>query len=195
MTDYQKAYIEQLSEKLKSLGDKIQTLKTMNAVPFSFYRDSFGSTQEITRLLHEMELLQINEMKSEMEKLIAHLSESMDKRETPVNSETKQPDIQEIQTNNVSSPKFDNPPSNGNCEQAKTESAVDIKQLISLNDRYLFQRELFQNDREKMDSFILTINAFDNFDAVEKYIGDNSSWDFEDETVKSFIATLKKGFE
>ncbi|MDR1518069.1 MAG: hypothetical protein LBS52_08270 [Dysgonamonadaceae bacterium] len=172
MTEQQHTLIEQLSDKLKSLGDNILRLKTENAVPFSFYRDSFAITQEITRLLHEMELVQIGEMKSEMEKLISYLSESASKAETTLNTETDSKPL---------------PP--------KAETAVDIKQHIAINDRYLFQRKLFGNDREKMENFISTLNTLGSFDEAEKYIGDNSSWDFEDETVQSFIATIKKGFE
>lgn len=74
-------------------------------------------------------------------------------------------------------------------------AVLDLKRGLSLNDRFLFQRELFNNDRYAMNSMMLKLNAFDNFEDVEKYLQDNTSWVFEDKTVIEFLSMLKKGFE
>ena len=39
------------------------------------------------------------------------------------------------------------------------------------------------------------LNAFDNYVDVERYLREETSWDFDDEKVKNFLALLKKGFE
>ena len=72
---------------------------------------------------------------------------------------------------------------------------LDVKRSLSLNDRFYYQRELFDNDREAMNSMMLRLNAFDNYADTERYLRENTSWDFKDERVKSFLELLKKGFE
>ena len=72
---------------------------------------------------------------------------------------------------------------------------LDVKRSLSLNDRFYYQRELFDNDREAMNSMMLRINAFDNYEDTERYLREKTSWDFKDEKVKSFLELLKKGFE
>ena len=70
-----------------------------------------------------------------------------------------------------------------------------IRRGLSLNDRFYFQRELFDNDREAMNGMMARLNAFDNYVDVERYLREETSWDFDDEKVKNFLALLKKGFE
>ena len=73
-------------------------------------------------------------------------------------------------------------------------SQLDVKRSLSLNDRFYFQRELFDNNREAMNAIMLQLHAFDNFSAAEKYLLQTTGWNFEDETVKNFLDTLRKGF-
>lgn len=77
----------------------------------------------------------------------------------------------------------------------KEPVVLDLKRSLSLNDRFLFQRELFNNDRLAMNSTMLKLNAFDNFKDVEEYLQDNMKWNFEDKYVIDFLNVLKKGFE
>ncbi len=74
-------------------------------------------------------------------------------------------------------------------------SLADKMHGLSLNDRFLFQRELFSNNREAMNSMMLRLEAFDSYEGVESYIKENTSWNINDETVKLFLQALKKRFE
>ncbi|MDR2816910.1 MAG: hypothetical protein LBB62_09450 [Proteiniphilum sp.] len=72
---------------------------------------------------------------------------------------------------------------------------LDLKRKISLNDRFLFQRELFNNNRAEMNSVMEKLNALDSFEEAENYLRSEQNWDFENQTVKEFLLIIKKGFE
>jgi len=72
---------------------------------------------------------------------------------------------------------------------------LDLKRSISLNDRFLFQRELFHNDRNEMNNVMISLNAFETFDRAENYLKETRPWDFENQTVKDFLRIIQKGFE
>ena len=72
---------------------------------------------------------------------------------------------------------------------------LDLKRGISLNDRFLFQRELFNNNRQEMDKVMETLNKLGSLEEAENYLMRQYNWDFEDQTVKEFLLVIKKGFE
>ena len=72
---------------------------------------------------------------------------------------------------------------------------LDIQRGLSLNDRFFFQRELFENNREAMNSMMIRLNAFDNYAETEKYLRENTSWNFDSDTVADFLLLLKKNFQ
>lgn len=70
----------------------------------------------------------------------------------------------------------------------------ELKRGLSLNDRFLFQRELFKNDRHEMNALMIKLNAFDNYADTEKYLREHTGWNFEDKIVKDFLLVVKEGF-
>ena len=69
-------YIESLLSEIQQLELKVINLKENQKVPFSFFKESFKQTQKIAHLLHELEFVQIEDMKGQMEKLVHFLSDS-----------------------------------------------------------------------------------------------------------------------
>lgn len=78
-----------------------------------------------------------------------------------------------------------------NDVQTVENTLLDTKRNISLNDRFLFQRELFNNNREAMNEMLSKLQSFSSFEAIEEYLKENTDWDFRDETVEKFIQMLK----
>lgn len=251
-------YIDKLLQNLQSLEAKVSAIKQEETVSFSFFRDAFQRGQEVMNLLHDLEMLQIEDMKRQMEKLVLFLSESENKKpvevtkpieyeEQNIESAIEEPeeiiDVEKqvfseeteklvreekiarknVYAEGITLPTYTNP---RNIEPKKEEvveevhvvdqdepveekpvirsvndiiqappAKLDVKRSLSLNDRFYYQRELFDNDREAMNSMMLRINAFDNYEDTERYLREKTSWDFKDEKVKSFLELLKKGFE
>lgn len=280
MQDKRNEYIHQLLSDIKSLEERVIAVKDSDAMPFSFFSESFDTTQQIVRLLHEMQLMQISEMKHQMERLVMFLSESESQRrqtpfqqeheraeevqqeeeavpyavpeasaavelhesesmvvsektdtsagETSTSDELKRTSIEKEEvvvhernrfSNGIILPSYKNPrnadeiasndkPAPFVMEREEkplvttlndtiqaSPAVLDLKRGISLNDRFLFQRELFNNDRHEMNNVMMKLNAFDDYISAEDYLRETTRWNFDDLVVKDFLRVIKKGFE
>ena len=81
-----------------------------------------------------------------------------------------------------------------NDVQPVNQTIQDAMRSISLNDRFLFQRELFDNNREAMTTMLSKLQSFSSFDLAESYLERNTTWDFRDDTVDKFLQMLKETF-
>ena len=271
-------YIESLLSEIKELELVVESLKQNNKVPFSFFKESFKRTQEISRLLHQLEFVQIEEMRGEMEKLVIYLSEAETARreaeakaklvaeeaskkqiiskeeEMQLLSETdteidkpkereeadevlvakkEQDSLLEIDDEDERKDKDDEellpPPliqktvdtakeqkepvsllettrsetilakitpknKSLNDVQPVNQTVQDAMRSISLNDRFLFQRELFDNNREAMTTMLSKLQSFSSLDLAKSYLERNTTWDFRDDTVDKFLQMLKDSF-
>lgn len=252
-----KEHIEQLLTSLKTLEEKVVSVKNDDTLPFSFFKEAFNRMQDIMRQLHNLELMQIDEMKLQMERLVLFLSENEKQPEKEIETiEVEEPEevcsiVEEspslhaepvqsaeepqktvfpgnVYAQNVVFPEFKNPrithhsdtnsDTNEGVEQLQSDtpndrageetcviqslndkiqappSVLDLKRGLSLNDRFLFQRELFNNDHLAMNSMMLRLNAFDTYEEAERYLREKTSWNFDNETVTTFLQIIKRGF-
>lgn len=248
-------YIESLLTEIQQLENRVANLKENQKVPFSFFKESFKRTQEITRLLHELEFVQIEDMKGQMEKLVLFLSEAENSKEetkpTPIATVaesdkakvsfdkeeqiTTKTDLKEEVEKKASpvelteeqdkpifsheatiAPAQDSAQLNAPILNQQSETIVDhlspknkslndvqpanhtiqdAKRSISLNDRFLFQRELFDNKREAMNVMLSKLQSFSSFEVTKNYLEENTNWNFNDETVDKFMQMLKESFK
>ena len=70
----------------------------------------------------------------------------------------------------------------------------DIRQAISLGDRFLYQRELFGQNAELMQRTLTELNALHSFDEAVAYISAHFHWDTESNTYQQFLVTLHRRF-
>ena len=84
-------------------------------------------------------------------------------------------------------------------EQASPKAALygkavdDIRQAISLGDRFLYQRELFGQNAELMQKTLTELNALGTYDEAISYIS-RFGWDTESSTYQQFLVTLHRRF-
>ena len=69
----------------------------------------------------------------------------------------------------------------------------DIRQAISLGDRFLYQRELFGQNAELMQRTLTELNGLSSFDEALQYIG-QFGWDTESNSYQQFLVTLHRRF-
>ena len=85
-------------------------------------------------------------------------------------------------------------------EQVSPKAAVygkpvdDIRQAISLGDRFLYQRELFGQNAELMQRTLTEINGLKSFDEAMSYINSRFQWDTESNSYQQFIVSLHRRF-
>ena len=257
MLENRNTYIDKLLSELKFLENSVLEIKNSDSMPFSFFRESFERTQEISQLLHKLEFMQVDDMKNQMEKLVFFLSESEKKGKTQERELEKAKEIEKelvkdlerekqkeielakdldkekqkqrehlkdlqrealieeeaVQEPDVDDqapirntyaegfilPEYRNPlPPEAVAPKINVNPPVhiiDIKRGVSLNDRFLFQRELFNNNRNEMNNTLEHLNSLGSYEESEKYIRDNFKWDFENQIVNDFLLVVRKGFK
>jgi hypothetical protein len=70
----------------------------------------------------------------------------------------------------------------------------DIRQAISLGDRFLFQRELFDGNGELMQQALDELNELYTLNEALEYINEHFEWDKESTAAQLFENVLKRRF-
>ena len=74
------------------------------------------------------------------------------------------------------------------------KAVTDIRQAISLGDRFLYQRELFGQNAELMQKTLSELNELGSFDEAMQYINARFTWDTESNSYQQFLVTLHRRF-
>lgn len=72
--------------------------------------------------------------------------------------------------------------------------APDIRRNLTINDRFLFKRELFHGSDEDFNGTLDLIAAMHSLEEAEEYIYDDLAWDRNDPAVKEFQAFIANYF-
>ncbi len=70
----------------------------------------------------------------------------------------------------------------------------DIKQAISIGDRFRFQRELFNGNGEDMNKTLNYINQLATLEEVMSFLSTKYNWDYSNETADDFNQILRRKF-
>ena len=71
---------------------------------------------------------------------------------------------------------------------------TDIRQAVSIGDRFLFQRELFGGNAEKLQQTLTELNNLHSLDEAVA-LGDKFGWDKQSPTYELFINVLRRRFQ
>ncbi|MBP5687106.1 MAG: hypothetical protein J6X22_00495 [Muribaculaceae bacterium] len=71
----------------------------------------------------------------------------------------------------------------------------DITAAFSINDRFLFQRELFDGNKEKYADAIALMQRMGNIDKIKEFITDVLQFDRSNEVVKEFVRLIEQSFK
>jgi len=138
-----------LLSNIKSLEERVLAIKNSDALPFSFFSDSFHKTQEISQLLHELELLQIEEMKhqwnvgivlSEAESRSSTVQKSTTSDEQSISSsskETPQQTVRNRYAEGIVLPEYKNPRSSETGTMPQKPSMLRSRQTRNQNRLFL----------------------------------------------------------
>ncbi|MDE6290901.1 MAG: hypothetical protein K2M16_05165 [Muribaculaceae bacterium] len=76
----------------------------------------------------------------------------------------------------------------------KSKSQVKLKPLFSLNDRFLYARELFDGNMKMFDSTLEFIEGIEEYSVIEDYFYSELEWDAENSHVAAFMNILRPHF-
>lgn len=71
---------------------------------------------------------------------------------------------------------------------------TDLKQVISIADRFRFQRELFTNNADKMNETLIYLNSSTGIENALAYLSSNFDWKADNENVEDFMNLVKRLF-
>lgn len=80
-------------------------------------------------------------------------------------------------------------------EPKKEKKHVKLKSAFSLNDRYLYSRELFDGNMKMFDSTLEFLEGIEEYSIVEDYFYSEQEWDPENRYVASFMDILRPYFK
>jgi hypothetical protein len=75
----------------------------------------------------------------------------------------------------------------------KLSPIQSMKDGLTLNDRYLYQRELFNNDKARLDETILAMDRLSNIQEAVAYLKENFKWT-RGEASEKFVLLVKRRF-
>ncbi len=70
----------------------------------------------------------------------------------------------------------------------------DLTKSLGLNDRFMFQRELFAGNADIMKQTLLQLNEMPDFNSAQSFISSNFNWDQEQEATQAFFNYVKRKF-
>lgn len=73
-----------------------------------------------------------------------------------------------------------------------TKPKPRLKSAFSLNDRFLYARELFGGNMKDFDSTLETIEGIDDFSLIEEYFYNELGWDKENANVAAFMEIVRR---
>ena len=79
-------------------------------------------------------------------------------------------------------------------EAIEKNKLSDLRKAFSLNDRFLYRRELFGGNEETMNKVLTALNGKKSYKESVAFLEEKLHWDFSDPTVKSFAKILELRF-
>lgn len=73
----------------------------------------------------------------------------------------------------------------------RPKRAIRLKSAFSLNDRFLYSRELFKGNMKSFDSTLEHIEEMEDFPAIERYFYKDLEWNREDSRVAAFMEVVR----
>lgn len=140
------------------------------------------------------ELIEILAEKPEVKKAVVEETKAEEK---PISPKVEKPILKDVLAENkksvndiISTTKVTSPALGQNI----VVPIANIYKAIGINDKMLFQRELFANNGAKMNSTIDQLNEMTKIEDALTFLKSNYNWDFEGDTTKSFISIIKRRY-
>ncbi len=75
-----------------------------------------------------------------------------------------------------------------------TKPVKDVRKAMGINDRFFYQRELFNGNADLFNQTLDQINSMNSFDDAKNFLNSNFNWDKESDTTETFFKIVKRRF-
>lgn len=86
-------------------------------------------------------------------------------------------------------------PQQTQVDKPAAKRQVKLRSVFSLNDRFLYARELFNGNMKMFDATIEYLDGIDDFSVIEDYFYNELEWNPEDGNVATFMDKLRSGMK
>jgi len=189
--------IEQFLEIIQGLEQTFTDAKDKEIFPISFFSSSIDTVNRLRTCIYEIEALQFKMMQEHLKK-----SESESFEENTVNEFGDYPELNvkegRVMEPEVSEKKVSEDISissvNILANTISRKIIPDFGKSLSLNDKFMFQRELFQGDVLEMNSAFEQLNKFQSLSEALAFLTGKYSIPWESDTGIVFREILEKRF-
>ena len=167
-TEYQK---EEISTIPKQSAEKIEVTSPQKT---SVKKEPEQKIQEETKTetIHEQEFIIETPSKKEVEKEVVETNQNGNSPEIVADKfQSKKFVHDNIAKKNIKK---------NVSAKMQSKSINDINSAIGLNDKFIFIRELFGNDKEHYHETIQVLNNFDIYENAVNFLNENFDWDSDD---------------
>lgn len=195
---------DEFIDRLQELQVSVEEAKNLDIIPLSFFSSTMDSLNRMKMIVHEIERVQFELMQAHLEKM----KNEMDSEELIIQPlleiEVQKEDVLLIQEDIISeeSEPQESFESNHLVEEGKSLLAdtitkkifSDLKKSLSLNDRFMLQRDLFRGNSEQMNRTLDELNQCDNLKDAVTLLDSNCSVNWESEAGSFLRELLEKRF-
>jgi len=192
-----KERLEKLIEQIKRLEILTEEVRERDIYPISFFSQAFDISNKIQEDIQQIEVSQIELIESHVKKQQAPQLFTQQEMIAPAIVPPPSNHVQETVALLIAPSPVQQVRDEKKAISAYSSGKVDridLKKILTLNDRFLFCRELFANDETLMNQIFGELNMEESYEASIEYLQKRFDWDFETDTVTDFLAVLKKKF-
>ncbi len=81
-----------------------------------------------------------------------------------------------------------------NSDMIFSKPVNDVRKAMGINDRFFYQRELFDGNSDLFNQTLEQINSMGSFDDARNFLLSNFNWDKDNETTDTFLKIVKRRF-
>ena len=189
--------LEEANKAIKVLGERLETneAKGEKLEESEIEVELIMEDEEVLDTLDDLDILEEAEDTTEPEPIVEPIIEAEPDPVVITIDPTLQV-VEEVTPMVESTPVAEKPaPRPTPTQTSLFGSAVeDIRQAISLGDRFLFQRELFAGNGELMQKTLDELNGLGSLNEAMEYVAETFDWDKESTAVQLFENVLKRRF-
>jgi len=162
--------IDQYSKDIRELGNTLHEVQGKEILPLSFFSSSIDTLNRLRTGIYEIESIQLQMMQEHLEQNENDWSEE-NKPVIPVEPVVMNP-IEETPIEDKSINEIPIPATNILANTIVRKINTDFLKSLSLNDRFMFQRDLFQGNANEMNQAFAQLNAFQTLDEVLAFLNE-----------------------
>ena len=188
--------IEQNLEILRELERAFIEAKGKEMLPISFFSSSIDTVNRLKTGIYNIETLQLQMMQEHVEKVKQEVEEEYEvrgiedvkvvKRIEELKEVRRIEEVKEVRREKEDNKVF--------ADTISRKVRPDIGKSLSLNDRFMFQRDIFHGNANEMNKMFAQLNTFQTLNDALDFLNGNYTINWESDAGLAFRELLDKRF-